>query len=71
MEMEQKVKTLQMLHAAALADSVFRYGKAGILDEVTEQKRAEQMKSGAALAERFGVKDTKRYYRRIGYQWNV
>jgi len=55
--MEQKLKTLQMYYAAALADSTLRYGKAGILDEVTAQKRGEQMASGAALAERFSVKE--------------
>ena len=55
--MEEKLKALQMYYAAALADSTLRYGKAGILDEVTAQKRAEQMAGGAALAERFGVKD--------------
>jgi len=53
---EQKLKALQMYYAAALADTTLRYGKAGILEEVTEQKRTEQMKTGAALAERFGVK---------------
>ncbi|MCL1981857.1 MAG: hypothetical protein FWG53_02035 [Clostridiales bacterium] len=55
--LEQKHKTLQMFYAAALADSTLRYGKAGILDEVAAQKKAEQMRTGAALAERFGVKE--------------
>lgn len=55
--MEQKLKTLQMYYAAALADSTLRYGKAGILDNVTMQKRAEQMANSLALAERFGVKE--------------
>jgi len=55
--MEQKIKTLQTYYAAALADSTLRYGKAGILDEVTAEKRAEQMAGGAVLAERFGVKE--------------
>jgi len=54
---EQKVKTLQMYYAAALADSTLRYGRAGILEEVTVQKRAEQMKSGVVLAERFGIEE--------------
>ena len=62
MELEQKLKTLQMYYAAALADSTLRYGKAGILDKVIEQKRDEQMKNGAALAERFGVKEPKQAF---------
>ena len=55
--LEQKLRTLQMYYAAALADSTLRYGKAGILDEVTAHKKTEQMKTGAALAERFSVKE--------------
>jgi len=54
---EQKLKTLQMYHAAALADSVLRYGSSNILDAVTKQKKDEQMKAGGILAERFKVKE--------------
>ena len=57
--LEQKLKTLQLIYAAALADSVARYGNEGILDKITEQKRAEQMKNGAGLAARFGVTEPK------------
>lgn len=62
MELEQKLKALQMYYAAALADSTLRYGNAGILDEVTKQKRNEQMANGTALAERFGVKEPKQAF---------
>ena len=57
--LEQKLKTLQLYYAAALADSVVRYGNEGILDKITEQKRAEQMKNGAGLAARLGVTEAK------------
>ena len=30
-ELEQKLKTLQLYHAAALADSVVRYGNEGVV----------------------------------------
>jgi hypothetical protein len=56
--LEQKLKTLQMYYAAALADSTLRYGKAGILDEVAEQKRTDQMKNGTSLSERFGIRES-------------
>jgi hypothetical protein len=56
-EMGKKLKTLQMYYAAALADTTLRYGKGGILDDVTTEKRVEQMKTGASLAERFGIKE--------------
>jgi len=57
--LEQKIKTLQLTYAAALADSVVRYGNAGVLDKITEQKRAEQMNNGAALAAKLGVAEPK------------
>ena len=50
--MKQKIQTLQTYYAAALADTTLRYGKAGILDEVTAQKRAEQMAGGAMWLQR-------------------
>jgi len=56
---EQKVKRLQMLYAAALADATLRFSNAGVLMEVTEQKRKEQLKNGASIAERFGVTTAK------------
>jgi len=60
--LEKKLKTLQMLYAAVLADSAFRYGSEGILDRVTEQKRAEQLKGGAEAAARLGVKEPKQAF---------
>ena len=57
--LEQKLKTLQLGYAAALADSVVRYGNEGILDKITEQKRSEQMRNNAGLAARFGVSEPK------------
>ena len=57
--LEQKLKTLQLYYAAALADSVVRFGKEGLLDKITEQKRSEQMKNGAGLAAKLGVTEPK------------
>ena len=57
--LEQKVKTLQLTYASALADAVVRYGNEGILDKITEQKRAEQMKNGASLAARLGAAEPR------------
>ena len=57
--LEQKLKTLQLGYAAALADSVVRYGNEGVLEKITEQKKAEQMRNGAGLAARFGVTSPK------------
>ncbi len=55
METEKKVSILQMVYAAALADSVMRLGKEGVLEKVTEQKRREQMLTGKVRAQQFGI----------------
>ena len=60
--LEQKLKTLQMYYAAVQADSTLRYGNAGILDLVTEQKYAEQMKTGTASSERLGIREPKQAF---------
>ena len=39
MELEQKIKMLQVIYAGALADSVLRMGKEGILEKVALEKR--------------------------------
>jgi len=63
--LEKKLKTLQMYYAAALADSVYRYGTEGILDKIIEQKRAEQLKGGAEVAVRLGVKEPKNAFENV------
>jgi hypothetical protein len=56
MEIEQKVKTLQMVYAGALADSVLRLGREGILEKVVSEKREEQMRTGRERAAQFNIK---------------
>lgn len=55
MEMNQKVKLLQIVYAGALADSVLRMGKEEILEKVTSEKREEQMFTGKVRAAQFGI----------------
>ena len=55
MELEQKVKLLQIVYAGVLADSVLRLGREGILDKVTLEKRKEQMLTGKSRAAQFGI----------------
>jgi len=65
LHLEQKLKNLQMYYAAAIADSVSRYGNEGVLDKITQQKKAEQMKSGSDAATRFGAKEPKQVFEKI------
>jgi|LAHS01.1.fsa_nt_gb predicted ArsR family transcriptional regulator len=55
MELEQKFKLLQAIYAGALADSVLRMGKEGILEKVTSEKREEQMITGKFRTTQFGI----------------
>jgi len=55
MELEKKLKLLQIVYAGALADSVLRMGKEGIIEKVTAEKREEQMLSGKLRAAQFGI----------------
>lgn len=55
MDAQEKVKMLQTLYAGALADSVLRLGREGVLEKVTREKRSEQMAGGAVRAKQFGT----------------
>lgn len=55
MTSDEKIRILQAAYAGALADAVLRMGRDGILSRVTEEKRREQMRSGKAKAEQFGI----------------
>ncbi len=55
MDSEKKLSILQLTYAAALADSVLRMGREGILEKVTAEKRKEQLLSGKARANQFGI----------------
>lgn len=55
MNTDERVRILQLAYAGALADAVLRMGRDGILPKVTEEKRREQMRTGKAKAEQFGI----------------
>lgn len=55
MELEKKLKCLQMFYAGALADAVNHFGKAGILEEVTALKRQSQLLTGKSGAQSLGI----------------
>jgi len=57
--LEHKIKKLQLLYAAALADAVYYYGSEGILERVTKLKKSDQLKNGKNLATRFEMSEPK------------
>lgn len=62
METEKKLKMLQVFYAGALADSVLRMGKEGVLKKVAEQKRVEQLASGKIRAQQLGIQKTREVF---------
>ncbi len=55
MDTQQHLRLLQLTYAAQLADAVRQYGQAGILDRVTDEKRAQRRATGAAQAAQLGI----------------
>jgi hypothetical protein len=65
MNSEEKVRILQLAYAGALADAVLRMGRDGILPKVTQEKRTEQMRTGKAKAEQFGISRPEEVFSRL------
>lgn len=59
MEDAKKLQMLRTFYAGALADSVLRFDRKGILDEVTAEKRGEQLAGGKARAAQLGITDAQ------------
>ena len=55
MDKDRKIKMLQSVYAAVLADNVLQLGSEGVLDRVTERKRGDQLATGAMKAAQFGI----------------
>lgn len=62
MEDKKKIKMLQMFYAGGLADSVMRFGKEGILEKVTAEKRQEQIAGGKVRAAQLGIQKPKEVF---------
>ena len=65
MEMADKVRMLQTIYAGALADSVLRLGREGLLEKVTQQKREEQMAGGKVRAQQMGISNAEEVFTRL------
>ena len=59
MEDAKKLQMLRTFYAGALADSVLRFDRKGILEEVTAEKRREQLAGGKARAAQLGITDAQ------------
>jgi hypothetical protein len=55
MDPKAQIKTLQLTYAAQLVDTVRRYADAGILEKVTEERRAERLADAPRQAAQMGI----------------
>ena len=65
MELLEKVRSLQVIYAGALADSVLRLGNEGVLEKVTEQKRKEQLVSGKVRVSQMDISSTDEVFLKL------
>ena len=65
MNIEEKVRILQLTYAAALADATLRMGRDGILPRVTAEKRREQMANGRVRAAQFGIRRPEEVFQKL------
>lgn len=64
MDAQAHIRMLQQAYAAQLADTVVRYGQAGILEDVTAVKRAQRLQTGAAQAAQLGIAEPEQAFTR-------
>lgn len=60
--MDNGKKTLQLFYAAALADAAYHYGKNGILDDVTAEKKELQERAASSQLMQLGIKTVPELY---------
>jgi len=70
MELEQKVKMLQMAYVGVLVDSLRWYTKEGILEKVTEEKRKEQFLTGKQRLGQFGISEPEQVFIKLSDLFN-
>lgn len=65
METNEKLKTVQMIYAGALADMTLRMGNAGVLEQITKEKREEQLSTGKARAMQMGIASPEEVFTKL------
>lgn len=70
MDLEKRVKILELAYAGVLADSVRCFAKEGILEKVTEEKKKVQMALGKQQTEQFGVQKPEDVFTKLSEVFN-
>jgi hypothetical protein len=76
MESDKHIQILQMAYAGALADAVLQYGKEGVLADITDRKRQENIGSGKVRATQFGITKPEEVFLKLAElfgcaSWNI
>lgn len=70
MELEKKVRMLQMAYAGILVDSLRWYTEEGILEKVTTVKRQGQLVTGKQRVEQFGIREPEQVFLQLSDFFN-
>ena len=70
MNLEQRVKVLETAYVGIQVDAVSFFGKEGILEKVTQEKKKEQLALGKLQAERFGIEKPEDVFMRLSEVFN-
>lgn len=70
MDLETRVKTLELAYAGIQADAIRLFAQEGILEKVTEQKHKEQLAMGKRQAEQFGIEKPEEVFKRLSEVFN-
>ncbi len=65
METTEKVKMLQTIYAGAMADHVLRLSSEGVLEKITQKKKAEQMATGKGRAAQMGIETIDQVFTKL------
>ena len=65
METVKKLHLLQQFYAGVIADAVLQFEKEGVLKNVIERKRKEQMERGALKAAQLGITTTENVFQNL------
>jgi L-2-amino-thiazoline-4-carboxylic acid hydrolase len=65
MDTNEKLKAVQMIYAGALADMTLRMGNAGVLEQITKEKRDEQFITGKSRALQMGITKPEEVFTRL------
>lgn len=70
MDLEKRVQILEFAYAGVLADATNCFGREGILEKVTEEKKKMQMALGKQQTERYGVQKPDEVFTKLAEIFN-